>query len=900
MPSRQDGTESLGPELPEDLLWTEHRAGSVLADRYTIVRRIGSGGYATVYLADDALLRRQVALKVLHPSRIAGHGLARLRREVLVAREVKSPHLVEIYDLVVADGAAFLTMEWVEGETLQERIRREGHLDVDEAIRIGRGILGGLDALHSRGILHRDVKPSNVLLAEEGPVKLLDFGLALHWASDETRITATEAVVGTAEYLSPEQILGKRMGPETDLYAFGATLYEMVAGEPAFGHGGSFQTILARLEKGPRPPSALRPDLPAWLDQVILRLLEQRPEDRYASTLDVERQLETRSSTWITPKRRRRGIWGLVAASLLVAAGVGVTSWLESAGPAFSHVSRTPDGFLGIAEDGSRLWSLDKTWGYLGLARLRPEEPPRVVGVVYDRDAAEPVDKHRLSIIHEETGDVVRTVQLDPPGPRFFPGFSNDYGVTELRIRDLDGDGFDEILATFVHRYWPSYTYLYEPRIERRRLLLVGAGHHRPRQFADLDGDGQTEVLFLGWANRLHYGMGLAAVKVVPWINQDLDSEFTATAFTPGPDLWARRNAGLYWYALLPPDTCVDGSLDCIAVGDEGIRLRRELGSIVELDRSGFPRDRTSPLPDELRRVRRSEAYATAAEARLVADGGTPGEAVPLAERAERLATEAADPLLVEYTRRTLARILIEAGSSDQARELFEEILESSEAPSNVAFEAAEAFHFRGELDRAIGWYRRVFHNYSVAATGRPRSEGLTGLILALIEADRFDEALAEIERLGPVIDGHDKDEILVQAVLWLSGQALEAPEWNPAEIDLYRYLLLELHRVAGKSENLLERIEAELAESSTTRGLVLSLLGEVLAERGPTEEAREAASRAWEISLSEVSERTHYRAFLPLVAERYAAILEELGRPEEAREVRAEAERALAPAHPP
>ena len=200
-----DRTESVIPDasLPASIRILD--PGTCLDQRYEIRRVLGIGGYAVVYLAFDREIRREVALKVLRADRVSPGSLVRLRREAAVARDAASPRLVRIFDIGTSEAAVYLTLEVVEGESLRDRLKR-GPLPVDEAVRLAVQILEGLRVLHALGIVHRDVKPGNILLELKGGVKLADFGLALR--QDETRLTVGEGVLGTLDYVSPEQALG--------------------------------------------------------------------------------------------------------------------------------------------------------------------------------------------------------------------------------------------------------------------------------------------------------------------------------------------------------------------------------------------------------------------------------------------------------------------------------------------------------------------------------------------------------------------------------------------------------------------------------------------------------------------------------------------------------------------
>ena len=210
--SEPDRTESVSPDAPAPVPIRVLEPGTCLGRRYEIRRVLGAGGYAVVYLAYDRELRREVALKILRADRMSPGALARLRREAAIARDAASPRLVRVFDIGVSEAAVFLTLEVVEGESLRERLAR-GPLPIAEAVRLAAQILEGLRALHSLGIVHRDVKPGNVLLERDGGVKLADFGLALRIERAETRLTVGEGVLGTLDYVSPEQALGEEVDP---------------------------------------------------------------------------------------------------------------------------------------------------------------------------------------------------------------------------------------------------------------------------------------------------------------------------------------------------------------------------------------------------------------------------------------------------------------------------------------------------------------------------------------------------------------------------------------------------------------------------------------------------------------------------------------------------------------
>src|SRR5437660_83731 len=215
------------------------RLARALAGRYTVARELGRGGMATVYLATDVKLGRRVAIKVLPPTTRAYLGSGRFQREVLFAAQLSHPHIVPLFEADEADGLLFYVMEYVEGESLHDRLERDGPLAVEEAIRITAEVGDALEYAHESGVIHRDIKPGNILLSR-GHAMVSDFGIAKvlfesGTATGGSAITGTGITVGTAEYMSPEQASGeKRIDARSDVYALAAVLYEMLAGEPPF------------------------------------------------------------------------------------------------------------------------------------------------------------------------------------------------------------------------------------------------------------------------------------------------------------------------------------------------------------------------------------------------------------------------------------------------------------------------------------------------------------------------------------------------------------------------------------------------------------------------------------------------------------------------------------------
>jgi eukaryotic-like serine/threonine-protein kinase len=264
--------------------------GAVVDGRYTIERRIGSGGMADVYCAQDAQLGRQIALKVLH-RRFARDRefVERFRREASAAAGLQHPNVVGVFDRGEYDGTYYIAMEYLPGRTLKDVIREEAPLDQERAIAIGIQILRAASFAHRRGVIHRDFKPHNVIVAGDDSLKVTDFGIARAGASE---MTETGSIMGTAQYLSPEQAQGQRVGAPSDLYSIGVVLYEMLTGRVPFAGESAVSIALKHVSEDPPPMRQLRPDVHPRLEQAVGRALLKDPAQRYASADEFIAALE--------------------------------------------------------------------------------------------------------------------------------------------------------------------------------------------------------------------------------------------------------------------------------------------------------------------------------------------------------------------------------------------------------------------------------------------------------------------------------------------------------------------------------------------------------------------------------------------------------------------------------
>jgi beta-lactam-binding protein with PASTA domain/tRNA A-37 threonylcarbamoyl transferase component Bud32 len=269
---------------------SEQSDQQVFSDRYQLVNHIARGGMAQVYLAHDLLLDRPVALKVLFPELSVDRAFVeRFRREAKAAANLTHPNIVSIYDWGQGENTYFIVMEYVDGRTLSS-ILRESALDPVRAAAIGADVAAALDFAHRRGVIHRDVKPGNVLINNSGQVKVADFGIARAIGTSED-LTQTGSVMGTATYFSPEQAQGYGVDPRSDVYSLGVVLYEMVAGQAPFSGDSPVSIAYKHVKEPPPSPRSINPAIPAAFEAIVLKCLEKQPENRYQTAEDLRADL---------------------------------------------------------------------------------------------------------------------------------------------------------------------------------------------------------------------------------------------------------------------------------------------------------------------------------------------------------------------------------------------------------------------------------------------------------------------------------------------------------------------------------------------------------------------------------------------------------------------------------
>jgi len=438
------------------------RLNTALEGRYVVERELGAGGMATVYLARDLRHDRPVALKVLRPELAAILGGERFLQEIRTTANLQHPHILPLHDSGEADGSVFYVMPYVQGETLRDRITREKHLPVEDAIRIAREVASALDYAHRHGVVHRDIKPENILL-HDGSALVADFGIALAVSRSDggTRMTETGMSLGTPHYMSPEQAMGQReITPRSDVYALGCVAYEMLAGDPPFT-GSTAQAIVARVvTEQPRALTIQRHTIPPHVEAAVFKALEKLPADRFATAAEFAEALinpaVTASRTAVSPAfapdpRWRRLALGAAAVAVL-AIGAAAWGWLRKGadeqviryslgmpadqgmlqGVLGVNVAMSPDGrrfaYVGPGEHGG---------GQLWVRERDKLEATRLAGT---DGAASPVfspDGRRIAF-SAGTNFVLKVVSIDggPPITLAEPGSGSGGGVA------WSGDGW--------------------------------------------------------------------------------------------------------------------------------------------------------------------------------------------------------------------------------------------------------------------------------------------------------------------------------------------------------------------------------------------------------------------------------------------------------------------------
>jgi len=341
-------------------------AGTLLGNRYEIIEAIGMGGMGMVYRALDRQLNVPVALKMIRDEYAENERMVeRFKKEITTARRVTHRNVGRIYDMGETDGLRFISMEYIEGEDLAHILKKEGPMAVPRVVDVLRQVCEALREAHASGVVHRDLKPHNIMLDSDAVAHVMDFGIAM--SLDMTGMTRTGTLIGTPEYMSPEQAEGKHVDQRSDIYSLGVTFYEVLTGEVPFSGGTPWETIRKHIEEKARTTRHQREEIPVWIDTLLLKCLEKDPALRYQTVEqileDIQRQEAHLSARHYMPRRRTMIMAG--SAVFLVVAAVGVTMLMRPAVPTAGSGGRLSVAILPFENQSGRQ---DLEWLRTGLA----------------------------------------------------------------------------------------------------------------------------------------------------------------------------------------------------------------------------------------------------------------------------------------------------------------------------------------------------------------------------------------------------------------------------------------------------------------------------------------------------------------------------------------------------
>ena len=652
------------PALPEE--------GDLLGGRFLLRRLLGTGATGVVFEALDQVAQQQVALKLIRPEAVLGNGLERLRREVRLSRPGHT-NVVRLNDLHEVDGVLALSMELVDGESLAGRLEGGKRLALDEVVALGRQAAGALAYLHGNGLVHRDVKPGNLLLDLGGALKLCDLGL-VRPVDHGLTLTVSELVVGTPAYMAPEQAAGKELTGATDVYALGLTLWQALTGSVPLSGSTAVETLTRRQKERPPRLRPLRPDCPAWLERLLRRMLSPRAGERPAAA-EVESALaRTRFRPLPLPRTLASAAIGLL---VLAGSGAGARALLDRPTERFETEGCVVRGVDGR---GRTTWTHRFESPVQTSLRMDIDGDGRnelVVTACGSEETVTRLDRIPASEVSVLDADGALRTRLRPEDavqawPHPFPKRFRPM----VQAEDLDGDGVRELVAICHHwTFYPASVFVYWPKTGEWDHLLDHWGH----LYALLPVPGEAVRLrFLAVNNAIAYALVLGEMELLPpWRRARRHESRTLLVAQPG---LGAEDPEASWsaYTLLSPSAGARlmPAAQSLGLAPDGGTVIRFSSLELGLDARGNPVDGPNagqdlsalrlefatagtlfnrPLPadlgadaagrvaekygDRFRPLLREERYRLAYDlqvARLLAAGGEPAQAADLLRRTDR------------------------------------------------------------------------------------------------------------------------------------------------------------------------------------------------------------------------------------------------------------------------
>lgn len=420
---------------------TSDVVGKQLGD-FRVLRRLGTGGMAEVFLAEQVSLKRQVALKILKPELVNESDdthLKRFKQEASAAANLNHPHIVQVYAIGEQDGVHYIAQEYVPGLTLREWLRKKGPPEPLIAIKLIRQVALALQAAGEAGIVHRDIKPENVLLTKRGDAKVADFGLAqLSQTGERVQLTQVGITMGTPLYMSPEQVAGNALDHRSDIYSLGVTAYQLLAGAPPFRGETALSVAVQHLNTVAEPLQKVRPDLPVALCELVHKMMAKRPEDRYQSSADLAEDLRSLGLALKSDPQAaaRRGLGSFTVAKPASVMG----RWPLAIDRFFEWSGQRHAAFLAVASSVVFLASVGIGWG------MRPEDPFETPAPVKVPEASSARAQYNAAAFagSAEGYEAVRRFWGHKPDGRIWVTHAT-LRLALIRLSEHDFDGADEL-----------------------------------------------------------------------------------------------------------------------------------------------------------------------------------------------------------------------------------------------------------------------------------------------------------------------------------------------------------------------------------------------------------------------------------------------------------------------